>query len=132
MKTIHVSRLSTFAMAAGGEKRVSAVIDNGELKEWVGIGWVTVREATEEDRKKFPTVRRRQMDCLKVCLVRGGRADPSEALCDTCGCFVMIPGVAGSRLASLQNIGWSISEDGKHFVCERCVTVGERKKGDAR
>ena len=45
-------------MTAGNEKKYDAVIDNGTLKEWVGIGWVDVREATQKDYEKFPTVKR--------------------------------------------------------------------------
>ena len=43
-------------MVAGNEEKFSMVIDDGQLKEWVGIGWVHIRLATDEDRLNFPTV----------------------------------------------------------------------------
>ena len=47
-------------MAGGNEEKYTAVIDNGILKEWVAIGWIDIREATEKDYEKFPTVKRRK------------------------------------------------------------------------
>ena len=58
--TIEASQLSICRMVAGNEKKYKMVIDNKILKEWVGIGWVDVREATSEDYKKFPIVTRSQ------------------------------------------------------------------------
>lgn len=58
MKTIDARKLSNTAMVAGGEKRISKVIDRGTLKEWVGIGWIDLRRATAKDRAKYPTVTR--------------------------------------------------------------------------
>ena len=58
MKTVNANELSKLRMAGGNEKKYNAVIDNGTLKEWVGIGWVDVREATKNDYEKFPTVKR--------------------------------------------------------------------------
>lgn len=54
MKTVPVSKLSSFAMVSGDEKRITKVIHNGKVKEWVGIGWVEVRTPTERDRKTIP------------------------------------------------------------------------------
>ena len=59
MKIVQAAELSKFKMAGGNEKKYKAVIDKGILKEWVGIGWVDVREATEEDYEKFPVVLRK-------------------------------------------------------------------------
>ena len=59
IKTVEASELSKFKMAAGGEKRYDCVIDEGILKDWVGIGWVDVRTATKNDYKKFPVVTRK-------------------------------------------------------------------------
>lgn len=56
MKTVRANELSKLRMAAGNEKKYPAVIDNGILKEWVAIGWVDLRKATEDDHKKFPVV----------------------------------------------------------------------------
>lgn len=53
-KTVPVSELSTLKMVAGGEKKHSVVIHDGEVKRWVGIGWITERKATEEDLKDYP------------------------------------------------------------------------------
>jgi len=58
MKIVKANDLSKFKMVAGNEKRYSAVIDNGILKEWVAIGWVDLREATQKDYEKFPVVLR--------------------------------------------------------------------------
>jgi len=58
MKTVKATELSKFRMAGGNEKKYKAVIDDGILKEWVAIGWVDLRQATEKDYEKFPTVER--------------------------------------------------------------------------
>lgn len=60
MKTVDAAELSRFRMVAGNEKKYSAVIDDGMLKEWVSIGWVNIRPATDEDHKKFPIVTRKK------------------------------------------------------------------------
>jgi len=52
MKTVKRNELSNIRMVAGNEKKYSMVILNDHLKEWVGIGWVVIRLATDEDRKK--------------------------------------------------------------------------------
>lgn len=52
--TIPVSMLGNARMAAGGEKRVSLVIHAGEVKEWTGIGWIPLREPTDDDRATIP------------------------------------------------------------------------------
>ncbi len=49
METVKASELSKFKMAGGNEKKYQAVIDDGILKEWVAIGWVDLRQATDED-----------------------------------------------------------------------------------
>lgn len=58
MRQVKLEDLSKFSMVAGGEKRITKVIDGDELKEWVGIGWVSIGKATKADRKKFPVVKR--------------------------------------------------------------------------
>lgn len=58
MKYISIEKLSKMSMVAGGEKKVSIVIDNGIVKQWVGIGWIDLRTATAADKKKYHTVRR--------------------------------------------------------------------------
>ena len=56
METVKATELSKLRMVAGNEKIYDAVIDEGVLKEWVGIGWIDIGPATEEDHKKYPTV----------------------------------------------------------------------------
>ena len=43
-------------MVNGNEKKYKIVIDNGIVKEWVGIGWIEIRKATKAD--KYPIVKR--------------------------------------------------------------------------
>lgn len=50
------AELSTLRMAAGNEKKYPAVIDDGRVKEWVGIGWIDVRTPTLEDLAALPVV----------------------------------------------------------------------------
>lgn len=56
MNTVTFQEVSTMAMTSGGEKRISKVIHEGDLKQWVGIGWVVERKATAEDKKRYPLV----------------------------------------------------------------------------
>ena len=56
MTTVNAAELSNLRMTAGNEEKYPMVIQNDNLKEWVGIGWVHIRLATDEDRKKYPTV----------------------------------------------------------------------------
>ena len=53
-KTVKRSELSNMKMVAGNEKKFDAVIVDGHLKEWVGIGWIDCGEATPDHYKKFP------------------------------------------------------------------------------
>lgn len=55
-QTIKRSELTNLRMVAGNEKKYSVVIIDGVVKEWVGIGWIEIREPTEEDRKTLSTV----------------------------------------------------------------------------
>lgn len=43
-------------MAAGNERKYNKVILDGNVQEWVGIGWIDLYKATEKDRQKYPTV----------------------------------------------------------------------------
>jgi hypothetical protein len=56
MKTIKRFELSNLRMAAGNEKKYSTVVIDGQVKRWVGIGWITEREATDADRATYPVV----------------------------------------------------------------------------
>jgi hypothetical protein len=41
-------------MVAGNEKKYRRVIMYGVVNEWTGIGWITLKKATIEDRKTIP------------------------------------------------------------------------------
>lgn len=56
MNTVHAKELSTIAMVNGNEHHYRIVIDEGVVKEWVGIGWIDLRKATPKDREKYPNV----------------------------------------------------------------------------
>lgn len=51
------SALAAARMRAGGEVRHPYVIDKGQVYRWVGIYWIKVREAAEDDYLAFPEVR---------------------------------------------------------------------------
>lgn len=55
-KTVKRAHLSPLHMAAGAERKHPRVIDGGHVKEWVGIGWIEVREATKADLAAYPHV----------------------------------------------------------------------------
>lgn len=42
------------AMANHNETVISHVVDDGRVKEWVGIGWIDIREATDQDLSTLP------------------------------------------------------------------------------
>lgn len=54
--TIKRKEVSNGNMIAGNEKKYSVVILDGQLKEWVGIGWIDIGKATAADVEKYPTV----------------------------------------------------------------------------
>lgn len=56
MKTVKRSELGRLRMTAGNERKYNKVIVSGYVREWVGIGWIDLDKATEEDRQKYPTV----------------------------------------------------------------------------
>ncbi|MEN3145731.1 hypothetical protein ABCW43_00290 [Neorhizobium sp. IRAMC:178] len=56
MKTVKLSQLSSLKMVSGGETRHPKVILDGNLKEWVGFGWIDEGPASPADEKKYPTV----------------------------------------------------------------------------
>ena len=55
-KPIHRSELSNRRMVAGNEKKYDIIIIGGVVKKWVGIGWIDLNDATEEDYNKYPQV----------------------------------------------------------------------------
>jgi len=48
--------VSIVSMVAGNEKTIHRVIWNDKVMDWVGIGWVGIRDATDADRATYPTV----------------------------------------------------------------------------
>jgi hypothetical protein len=58
MKTISARKVTRMAMVAGGEKRISKIVYNGRLWEWVGIGWIDRGQSSPADRRKYPVVRK--------------------------------------------------------------------------
>jgi hypothetical protein len=53
---VAAAKLSTRAMGAGGKGKPGIVIHKGEVKEYVGIGWVTLHKAEPSDYFKYPEV----------------------------------------------------------------------------
>ncbi len=53
--TVEARSLSTLLMG-NGEGEPLDVIANQILMHYVGIGWISLRAATEEDYRRFPTV----------------------------------------------------------------------------
>jgi hypothetical protein len=49
--------VSIISMVAGKEEKISTIIDNGQVKEWVAIGWLSLREARPLDYLKYPEVK---------------------------------------------------------------------------
>ncbi len=56
---VKASELSKLRMTAGNENRYSKVIQDGRLLQWVGIGWIDLGAATEEDCSNYPEVERK-------------------------------------------------------------------------
>ncbi len=58
-RTVTPRQCAIISMCDGrGEKTHSTVIDEGIVKDYVGIGWIDIRKATSDDYKKYPTVKR--------------------------------------------------------------------------
>lgn len=55
-QTITRAELTNLRMVAGNEKKYSVVVIDGVVKEWVGIGWIEIRQPTAEDLKTLPVV----------------------------------------------------------------------------
>ena len=55
-KTIRRRELSTIAMTTGNEKRISKVILDGTVRNWVGFGWVDEGKPTAVQKRTLPTV----------------------------------------------------------------------------
>jgi len=45
-------------MVEGGESRITKIIHQGRVKEWVGIGWIDVTDSTTPmERRALPVVK---------------------------------------------------------------------------
>ena len=44
-------------MVVKNETKISKIIHNNAVKQWVGIGWVTEKVAEREDYLKYPEVK---------------------------------------------------------------------------
>jgi hypothetical protein len=53
-ETVDRGQLSNLKMVSGGEKRYSKIVCDGQVKQWVGIGWVDEGAATLEDYASLP------------------------------------------------------------------------------
>jgi hypothetical protein len=57
MTRIKRKDVSTIAMVEGGETRISKVVVDGRVMEWVGIGWIDVTDTTTPaERRSLPVV----------------------------------------------------------------------------
>jgi len=62
---IPIARLSILAMVAGGEKKISRVLDwRGHVQNWVGIGWVDEGAASPTQLRTLPRIKyEREVAC---------------------------------------------------------------------
>lgn len=56
-KPLKRSQVTNIAMTTGGEDRISKVILDGVVKEWVGIGWIDIGTAEPADYLTIPEVK---------------------------------------------------------------------------
>lgn len=56
-KPVTYDQVRTISMTSGGENKISRVIHDGVVKNWVGIGWVEERKATPSDYFRYPEVK---------------------------------------------------------------------------
>ena len=56
-KTVSEKEVSKIAMVAGNERRIGKCICDGNLKEWVGIGWIDLGTASPRDYYHYPEVK---------------------------------------------------------------------------
>lgn len=54
--TVTHKQCDTIAMVEGGERRHPIIIDGNRVMQWVGFGWISLREATPDDRTKYPAL----------------------------------------------------------------------------
>ena len=56
-KPIAAREVSTIAMVNGNENRIREIIHDKAVKQWVGIGWITVRHAELCDYLTIPEIK---------------------------------------------------------------------------
>lgn len=56
VRRVTLDQCSNLRMASGGESTHPVVIQDGRVREWVGIGWLGDREAEPEDYLQYPVV----------------------------------------------------------------------------
>lgn len=56
MKTIKREKLNVISMGSGGKGKPTKVILDGNVHQYVGIGWVDEGKASAADLDKYPTV----------------------------------------------------------------------------
>ena len=54
--TVHASKLKTIRMVSGQEDKTPKVVDNGDVKQWVGFGWVNEGPAESPRDDHLPRV----------------------------------------------------------------------------
>lgn len=55
-KTYPRRRTHPAIMGCGGDGKPNTVIDGDRVMEYVGIGWIHIRDATPQDRETYPTL----------------------------------------------------------------------------
>lgn len=56
-KPVSYRDVSTIAMVAGNEKKFTKIIHDRQIKQWVGIGWVSEEIAQPHHYLKYPEVK---------------------------------------------------------------------------
>lgn len=56
MTTVNARELSSLLMVAKNEKKFSKVVLDGEVRHWVGIGWISAGPAKSPRDDKLPRV----------------------------------------------------------------------------
>jgi hypothetical protein len=58
IKYIKAKKLTNIAMVNGNENIYKTIVDDGQVKQWIGFGWIKLHEATSKDLEKYPVVER--------------------------------------------------------------------------
>lgn len=56
-KPVNYHDVSTICMVAGNEKKFTKIVHDRQVKQWVGIGWVSEGVAQASDYLKYPEVK---------------------------------------------------------------------------